>query len=435
MRVTVLTAFVELYEAFSLCNVVRHQLDMLHQSAHEVTLVACEGFKPEGVFATPSFRQVRMPVVGLHRESDLEDRPAAFRADVDFVKGRLRPAIASSDVVLTHDILYLLQFLPYNVACRELALEFPHARWLHWIHSAPERHRNYPRGDMRSARFRPFPHGTLVYPNATDAPRLAHQFGVPADAVAVVPHPVDLADAYDFHPLSHALVRHCRLEAPDVFAIYPVRLDRGKQTEKVVRLFAEIKATGAKVVLLVLNFHSTGTHFLQYRDEIRSEAERLGLNRSELVFSNELPPLPGVAPELMRRAAVELPRKVVQDLFHLTNVYVHPSASETYSLVCQEAAAAGNLLVLNGDFQAMRELYGDAALYVKFSSTQRTTTYQPSEQAYLREVAQEILAQLEITSTLVQRTRIRQTRNLRAVYDTYFGPLLHRAPALDKACA
>ena len=95
----------------------------------------------------------------------------------------------------------------------------------------------------------------------------------------------------------------------------------------------------------------------------------------------------------------------------------------------QPAAMAGNLLVLNEDFPAMRELYGDAALYVHFCSSQRTTTYDPDENAYYREVAREILDQLYFTPTLTQRTRIRQTRNLRAAYDTHFGPLLEATRA------
>jgi hypothetical protein len=424
MHVAVVTTFVEQFEAFSLCNVVATQLEMLRRAGHTVTFVACDGFVGRGVFDMPSLRHLRVPVLHVQRETDLQDRPAAFRSDVDFIKGRLRPAAASCDVVITHDIVYLLQHLAYHVACRELALEFPRVRWLHWIHSAPEGHKVFGRGDPRSARFTAFPFGTFVYPNATDAARVARQFAVPEDSIAVVPHAVDLTDTFDLHPFSRALLEHCELDRPDVLAIYPVRLDRGKQTEKIVRLFAEIKRAGASVRLIVMNFHSTGAHFLQYRSEIRAEAERLGLMRAELVFTNELPVLDGVPEPIMRRANVEVPRRVVQDMFRLTNVYVHPSASETYSLVCQEAAAAGNLLVLNDDFPAMREIYGDSAMYVKFSSALFHTTYQPSEQAYYAEVAREIIAQLEYTPTLAQRTRVRQTRNLHAVYEQSFGPLL-----------
>jgi hypothetical protein len=434
MRVAVITTFVELFEAFSLCNVVGTQLEMLRRNGHHVTFVAGDGFTPRGVYAHPAIEHVRVPVIHVAREGDLADRPAAFRADVDYAKGRLRPLVARCDVVITHDILYLLQHLVYNVACRELALEFPNVRWLHWIHSAPEAHREFPRGDPRGARFTPFQFGTLVYPNRTDAYRLARQFGVPDASVAVVPHAIDFAETYGFHPLTRALVEHYHLARPDVLSIYPARLDRGKQAERAVRLFAEIKGAGASVALVIANFHSTGAHFVRYREEIAAEAARLGLTSNEVIFTSNLPALPNISASMMARTAIELPHQVIQDLFRLTNVYVHPSASETYSLVCQEAAMAGNLLVLNEDFPAMRELYGDAALYARFCSSQMSTEYQPSEQAYYHEVAREILAQFDLNPALVQRTRIRQTRSLDAVYAAHFGPLLEGARrSVDRA--
>ncbi|HYN82266.1 MAG TPA: hypothetical protein VES88_12240 [Gemmatimonadaceae bacterium] len=429
MHVAVITTFVELFEAFSLCNVVSTQLQMLRHNGHHVTFVAGDGFMSQGAYAHPAIEQIRLPVLHVTHESDLADRPAAFRSDVDFVKGRLRPAIERCDVAITHDILYLLQHLAYNIACRELALEFPNVRWLHWIHSAAEAHVDFPRGDPRRARFTPFPFGTIVYPNRTDAFRVAQQFGLPEDAVAVVPHAIDIAECYGFHPLTRAMVEHFGLERPDVLSVYPTRLDRGKQAERAVRLFAEIKRAGASVALVIANFHSTGERFVRYREEISAEAARLGLTPNEVVFTSNLPPLPGMPGPAMTRTAIELPHQVVQDLFRLTNVYVHPSASETYSLVCQEAAIAGNLLVLNEDFPAMRELYGDAALYAHFCSSQMLTVYAPNEAAYFSEVARDILAQFELNPTLAQRTRIRQTRNLRAVYDEHFGPVLEAARA------
>jgi glycosyltransferase involved in cell wall biosynthesis len=423
-HVAVITTFADLHDAFSLCHVVAEQLEMLLGAGCQVSFVATEGCVGRGVFAHPSLRQLRLPGALLRNETDAVDRPAAFRSDVDYLKGKLRPALATCDVAITHDIVYLWHYLAYNVACRELALEFPRVRWLHWIHSAPVPHQALPAGDPRAARFRPFPHGTFVYPNAADVPRVARQFAVPTNAVRVVPHSVDLPRVWDFHPVARALVERLDLCAPDVLAIYPVRLYRLKQAEKAVRLFAELKRAGASVCLLILNSQSTGDDFVCYRNEVSAEAASLGLASSEVVFSNTLVELPGVPAEVVRQCYYEVPHRVVMDLFRLTNVYVHPSASETYSLVCQEAAAAGNLLVLNEDVPAMRDVYGEGAVYARFSSTQFRTTYQPSEQAYYAEVARAILDHLACTPTLAQRTRVRQTRNPKAVFNQYVGPLL-----------
>lgn len=424
-RVAVLTTFVDLLEAFSLCRVVEGQLKSLLAGGYFTTFVACEGFRPQGVFANPLLRQWRLPVYSVERDGDAVERPAAFRAAVDAVKRKLAPLLEEVDVVITHDIVFLHHYLVYNVACRELAKENPRVRWLHWIHSAPAAPAAFSNGDPRSARFTPFPRSLLVYPNAYDVPRVAEQFRVPEDEIRIVPHALDYNELFDFHPLTRALIDRYDLYAPTILAVYPLRMDRGKQPDKLIRLFSELKRAGQSVRLIIAAFHSTGEHFLDYRDELREEIDRLGLSEDEVVFTNGLESLPGVPDEELRRYQVELPHKVVLDLFHLSNIYVHPSASETYSLVCQEAAACGNLLFLNADFPPMREVYGPSAAYVKFSSSLFTTTYRPNELAYYAEVAQKIVHALLYEKTVQQKTRLRQTRNLDAVFKNHLEPLLY----------
>jgi glycosyltransferase involved in cell wall biosynthesis len=424
-RVAVVTTFVDLLEAFSLCRVVEGQLKSLLGAGYFTTFVACDGFRPRGVFANPLLRQARLPVYIVSSDEQPVEEPTSFRAAVEQTKARLWPVVSEVDVVITHDIVYLQHFLAHNVACRELAKEFPNVRWLHFIHSAPQAHQQFSNGDPRSARFMPFPASYLVYPNAYDVPRIAKQYGVPEQAVRIVPHALDYDSVFEFHPLTRALIGKYDLYDPAILAVYPVRMDRGKQPEKLVRLFSELKRAGASIRLIIACFHSTGQHFIDYRNDIRAEAEGLGLTDSEVIFTNDLGFLPEIPADDLRRYEVELPHKVVVDLFHLSNIYVHPSASETYSLVCQEAAATGNLLVLNDDFPPMREIYGPSATYVKFSSALFTTTYIPDEFAYYAEIARKILHALEYEKSVQQKTRLRQTRNLEAVFAKHFEPLLY----------
>jgi glycosyltransferase involved in cell wall biosynthesis len=424
-RIAVITTFGELFEAFSLCEVVRTQLKSLLGAGYYTTLVACDGFSPNGTFGHPLLRHALLPRYHLERDDEAVERPDEFRARVDAIKGRLAPVLDEVDVAITHDIVYLGHHLAYNQACRELAAERPKLRWLHWIHSAPSEHQSFPDQDPRSARFKPFPGSLLVYPNTYDVVRLARQYAVGQELIRVVPHPLDYEEAFEFHAVTRALLRAYDLYSPAVLGVYPLRLDRGKQPEKAVRLFAELKAAGQSVRLLVASFHSTGERFVQYREEVRDEALRLGLTEDEVVFTSRLDSLPGIDDEALARYRVELPRKVVMDLFHLTNVYVHPSASETYSLVCQEAAACGNVLFLNDDFPPMRDLHGADAVYVKFCSSLFHTSYAPSELAYYRDVAREVVHVLQTERAVRQKTRLRRTRNLGAVFRDHFEPLLY----------
>ena len=424
-RVAVITTFADLFEAFSLCEVVRMQLKSLLGAGYYTTLVACDGFSPNGMFGHPMLRHTLLPRYHIERDEEALERSEEFRAHVDAIKERLAPVLDEVDVAITHDIVYLTHHLAYNQACRELAEERPRLRWLHWIHSAPAERKSFPDDDVRSARFRPFPNSLFVYPNSYDVVRLARQYAIAQESVRVVPHPLDYEETFDFHAVTRALLRAYDLYSPAILGVYPLRLDRGKQPEKAVRLFAELKAAGQSVRLIVASFHSTGGRFVEYREELRDEALRLGLTDDEVVITSRLDGLPGIDDEDMARYRVELPRKVVMDLFHLTNVYVHPSASETYSLVCQEAAACGNVLFLNDDFPPMRDLHGADAVYVKFCSSLFHTTYQPSESAYYRDVAREVVHVIQSERAVRQKTRLRRTRNLGAVFRDHLEPLLY----------
>jgi glycosyltransferase involved in cell wall biosynthesis len=427
-RVAVLTTFVHLWEAFSLCNVVEAHVRMLLKNGYDTTFVGCEGFQPKGIYTNPLLRQWRMPSFHVQSDAEAVERPAEYWLSVERIASALRPLMARIDVAMTHDLVYLKHHLAYNQACRELAREFPGVTWLHCIHSAPEPHQRLADDDPRSARFKPFPNAFLVYPNAQDVPRVAAQYAIRESCVRVVPHPLDWERAFDFHPLTRALINRYDLYAPDILAIYPIRMDRGKQPEKLVRLFAELKRAGKSVRLIIINFHSTGQHFLDYRDEIIREMGELGLTAEDVIFTNQIEKLPGISKQDMEAYGLEFPHKVVLDLFHITNLYVHPSGSETYSLVCQEAASCGNLLFLNDDFPAMRDVYGTDAHYIKFSSTLFTTTHRPSEQAYYAGVARKIIGLLDEEKGVHHKTRLRQTRSPQAVFCQRLEPLLHQNP-------
>jgi hypothetical protein len=136
---------------------------------------------------------------------------------------------------------------------------------------------------------------------------------------------------------------------------------------------------------------------------------------------------------------MQTPKKVVRDLFLLSNVYIHPSKSETYSLTTQEARACKNMLVLNFDFPAMRVMYGEQPVYRKFSSNAclvdddhnpnvaTQTGYNRGVDNYCQEIAGRILYYLDNQPVLVMSNETRQNKNLRTVFKRYIEPLLFGA--------
>lgn len=128
------------------------------------------------------------------------------------------------------------------------------------------------------------------------------------------------------------------------------------------------------------------------------------------------------------RCSQGVPRKVAQELFRFSNVYIHPSMTETYSLVVHEAMLAGCLAVLNHDLGPMRELFGSSPIYMDFGSDQVSRpTYTPNEQAFWDEEALRMLAELDSCRGLRGKMRAIKEWTPEAQWGA-FVPLLHLTP-------
>ena len=185
---------------------------------------------------------------------------------------------------------------------------------------------------------------------------------------------------------------------------------------------AGLKMDGQQVRIIIVDFHSTGGDKVNYREELKQVAIDWGLNPMELTFTSEFDKL----------WETRVPRKTVSNLFAISNVFILPSRSETYSLVAQEAGLRGNLLVLNKDFPPFRDIYGPSALYHPFSSNidkmtgmdGETTTRYTSEKDFALEVSREIKYHLSNDFALRMRTKLRKERSVEAVAQNEFIPII-----------
>jgi hypothetical protein len=110
-----------------------------------------------------------------------------------------------------------------------------------------------------------------------------------------------------------------------------------------------------------------------------------------------------------------------------------PSRSETYSLVAQEAMLKGNLCILNYDFPAFRQIYGQKALYRQFDGAEvamdgfdgKTDTTHSDIEAYMRErIAIPLKGWLTNDKVLAGKTFVRTRRNPDYVFRNYIEPLI-----------
>ena len=418
MKIAIFTTFLGFDEAYSLCNVVADQVSMFKRAGYDPVVVVGKGFKKTGVFKDIETRE--MPPVQLENDGKLKD---GYQEEIDLMTESLRTIFNDIDVVLSHDVIYQPAHLIHNVAARKIAEEKPNIRWLHWIHSATSPSVLCNREDVKKIIAQPFPNSYICYPNEGDRGRVASNFKFNINDVKVVPHPIDIPKYYGFSDTTKEFVDKYHLLEQDVVMLYPCRLDRGKQPEANIKLTAAFNRIGLKAKFIVADFHSTGGDKVVYRSELKKTAEKLHLTPQDVIFTSDF----------KDETKGSVPREMVRELFQITNVFLLPSVSETYSLVAQEAAMCGNVVVLNYDFAPMKSIYGYDPYYYKFNSNYdlmtgtdgSTITKYENEDYYYNGMAYSIKNELVNNRVVHLKDKIRLVRSLDAVFKKHIEPLIH----------
>jgi hypothetical protein len=420
-RAYILTNFSTYLKSYSPIIVVQAQLEMLMSHGYQPTLIACEGWNPpEGsVYSRVETKKLtQVPV------SNTPGVDATFDADIETLHSELTSFIEDGSVVLTHDLIFLPDYTKLHVAARRFAVEHPSVSWVHMIHSATS-----PRGliaerEMYGETYKEllgskFPNSVIAFPNAYDIPRVARNFSFEEDEIHEVPHASDVSEGME--RIVRDIYVNQKLYEPEIFMVFPLRLDRGKNAEMNVQLTAALKRIGTSVKMLFCDFQSTGDDKVVYRRELRALAESLDV-KDEVMFLSELD----------ASAHLEVSHKAVLDFLTISNVFMLPSKSETYSLVAQEAMAKGNLCILNHDFAPMRQIYGDNAIYRQFSSNigmdglngEIVTTYSPDIESYFDDLARAVKYYLSRDKAVKGKTWVRTKRNHSYIFKNHLEPLL-----------
>lgn len=437
-NIAIATNFTSADTAYSLNRVTQDQIKMLNNGGYSPVVLVNEGFKPIEEYNNAELRY--LPNVAAHNDVV---KDATFDDDVEKIYQKLKEHLADIHVVITHDWVYQPAALKQNIAARRLAKERSELKWLHWIHSATP---PYTLANLRPV-FKeeylnlfnvPFPNSQYIAFNQMCVPSLARNFGVPESMVKYVPHPIDIPRFYGFDEAFTRLFNEKNFGAADAICVYPIRLDRGKQVEYVIKTMAELKKFDMEVRVVIADFHSTGGDKVTYREELKNLATDWGLVGNDITFTSEFD----------EKWKYQVQWESLSKLIIYSNVYMHCSVSETYSLTTQEAGVSGKVVVLNGDFPPYRDIYGPYAIYRKYSSnwdlmasqaeayTDRTRTdtkYGPLEAtdrkayevAYHHETAGMIANHLQNDPSLALQIHLRKNRNLRAVFEKHLESLFY----------
>ncbi len=416
-RVGIFTTFSNFNPEYSLCTVVEQQLKALVKHGYEPVLFTLNIFKgdekvPEGVELRKVIPQL---ILEPYSKNDLSN----FQADVQKAQEALEVNFEDIDVCLTHDIIFINSYLPYNQALRNAQeTKLRDVKWLHWMHSGPSIRPTMDGSPYDNLYTLP-KNSRLVYMNYTDAIRAAEMYGTWETEVRTISNPMDIRILHDFHPLTWELIDRHDLMSADVIDIYPLSTTRmgdgGKQLQKVIWVMAELKRLGKTIRIVVCNAHANGDGEKAAIEGMYQYAASKGIERRELIFTS-----------LHEAPTWEhgVPHEVVRDLFILSNVFIFPTVSENCPLVLLEAMAGKNLLVLNQSFPALKDFAGQDALYFRFGSLVETPQFPNGVDLYYSDAAKIILQHLKNDKVLGAQARVRKQFNVDYIFKQQLEPAI-----------
>ena len=386
-KIGVFTTFGSWDEAYSLTTIVKAQIEMIKKSGNTPVFIGLDIFKDDiGC-------EVRtVPTITYKNYEPGEDISEEHKEEIPKIKDALEEAIKDLDVVLTHDIILQSAFVPYNLAMRQVKGNF-----IHFIHSVPANlyEPSCPEGS------------TIVSLNNTDKLRVAEAFQTTMENIAVVYNPMDIRDYYEVDPITREIVDKLGLLDYDTINIYPfctTRMD-AKGVEKVIKLNKHLNYV-RKTKTLLINSHANAE---REKDLVESKQEWADKYGADVQFTSLLGYPNG------------LPHKVVKDLFKLSDLFIFPSKSEFCSLVQLEAGLGKNLMVLNDDFEPMREI--SIGLNMGFGSMRQARNYS-DENAYYKDWSRIINWEINQDKTLTNFIKMRKEFNQDYIWEQQLYPLI-----------
>jgi glycosyltransferase involved in cell wall biosynthesis len=370
---------------------VSEQLQAHVSHGYKPVLFVLTNFKdtalvPDGVEVRPIVPQLYLEAYkGLGYPENIQE-------EVNKVSAAFREHMADIEVLITHDVIFIDTYLPYNIGLRESGVT---AKQLHFIHSAPSP-RPIVENNPHANRYTLPANSKLVYLNSEQTIPLAEMYGVWPNDVRVVKNSVDPRSLWNLHPFTERLIKEYDVFSRDIVTVYPVSATRmvdGKQIDVVIRIHEALKKIGHNPLLIFPTAHANAQAEIS---QCKARATQ------DVVFTSLFEP----------KYDAGLPRRIVSELFRLSNVFVFPSISENCSLVLLEAMLAGNLLVLNSDCPGLKDIVGaDKALWFKFGNVSMgTRNYESALQKdqYYMDIARIISA--SVTQNLMYRTKLHAFR-------------------------
>lgn len=373
MRLAIIAPLTSLEEQYSIAGTVIDQINTFTSVVDGIDLYVYKNFKSNKVL--PSNVKILAEIPATKTHEYYTNNTTEYYATVEECRELF--SNISSDIIFTHDI-FLLEDLKVLAAGFSAATKTQTA--YHWVHSSvlynKQAYPTIPKEDF------------IIALNAFEVNHLAKLHCIPKSQIKVIPHIVDIDTLLDLGESTKAILEKTKFLNNDIRIVIPARLDRGKQPNLVIDLALAFQQEGKSVGVIVCDSYSTGERFQTFIKELKEQGASINL-----FFTSDLDP----------SWKLGVSQKVVSDLFKVSNLFVLPSTSETFSKVLFEAALHGNFIVGNRDLWQLRFFFGyeyspqltDTTYLMEFGSSVRPIKdFLPNKREYFAHHAKTILSHL-----------------------------------------
>jgi len=417
-KVAILTTFQEFIPGYSLTGIVADQVKMLARYNHEPHLFVNENYtdhkypSPEGAII-----HKKMPFAHLKDYRSAQNITPDHQQVIEKTVEVLSEELKDINVIFTHDFIFTGWNLPYGIALKEIGRRLPNTRWLHWIHSVPS-----VRSDWWEIKTWGKMH-KIVYPNETERTRVAEQYQGWDDDVRTIPHFKDPRTWFDFCEDTNKFIdEYPNVMQADIVQILPASVDRlvAKRVKEVSYIFGHLKNDlSNSVCLVVANQWATTRQHKENIEKYKAEGEKVGLTLGvDYIFTSDFG----------KEYEVGISKRMIRELFLLSNLFIFPTREESFGLVVPEAALSGCFMVLNKSLQMQVEVSGNKAKYFDFGS--HHMNFEVPGPNYWLDLAKIIFGRMNQNEALKTKTFCRQTYNMDNLYKKYYAPIMREMLAL-----
>lgn len=412
-RIVIVTpAFTQWNHGYSLTSVVEDQARMLSRHGHSVVIAVADNF----IAPVESYPFSFLPIIPILEEA------ADYRSYSSLVNAKQHVDVADSfsrvlnenikpdDTIFTHDVVYTGWNLPYFHGLRNSGIK---NNCYHWIHSIPTQQFDW--WNLSSLG----PNHRLVIPNRAHRQLTAEVYQTVFDNVLYIPHIRDIREFLDFGEDAWKFIdKYPRVLQADIVQVYPASSDRllHKGLKDLIYLFREFKKRGFSVCLVIANQWATGRQRMEDLQEYLDTASNNGLiPEHEFIFTSTYD---------VPRFELGLPRKFLRDLLSLSNLFVFPTAAESFGLVLPEVLlSSGALPVVNSHLEVMSEILAGRGMRFGFGSFTNGLA-KPHSAGWYEAVASAISQRIFDEESVACRSIIRQTYNMDNIYRKYYYSLV-----------